>query len=233
LLRWQNAKPQHFVAVSALSRYDCVVKINIYIDGFNLYYGCLKDTQYRWLNIHKMCKLLFPNDEIVKIKYFTAPIKIRMSDNDPDRPNRQQIYLRALRTIANLEIIEGVFLRHKVSMKLANKEGYALIIKHEEKGTDVNIATHLVNDAHNKSFEKAVVISNDSDLVTPINVVTQEIRLPVTVISPFDRNNIQLKTVATDVKQIRKGLLGIRQFEEKLRDSTGEFSMPEKWKWCK
>jgi len=185
---------------------------------------------YRWLDVDKMCTFLFPNDEILKIKYFTAPIKLSMSDNDPDKPNRQQIYLRALRTIPNLEIIEGIFLRHKVSMKLANREGYALVIKHEEKGTDVNIATHLVHDAHNFSFERAVVISNDSDLVTPISVVTKEINLPITVISPFDENNIQLKTVATDVKQIRKGLLKVSQFEDRLTDNIGEFSMPEKWK---
>lgn len=206
------------------------MKINIYIDGFNLYYGCLKDTQYRWLDLQKMCQLLFPNDEIVKVKYFTAPIKLRMSDNDPDRPNRQQIYLRALKTLPNLEIIEGIFLKHKVSMKLANKEGYALVIKHEEKGTDVNIATHLVNDAHNNLFEKAVIISNDSDLVMPIKVVTKEIGLFITVVSPYDKNSIQLKEVATDVKQIRKGLLKVSQFNEVLTDGIGDFSIPEKWK---
>lgn len=206
------------------------MKINIYIDGFNLYYGCLKDTPYRWLDVNKMCQLLFPHDEIIKIKYFTAPIKLRMSDSDPDRPNRQQIYLRALKTLPNLEIIEGIFLRHKVSMKLANKEGYALVIKHEEKGTDVNIASHLVHDAHNKSFEKAVIISNDSDLVMPISIVTKQINLPITVISPYSRNSIQLKGVATDIKQIRNGLLRVSQFDEKLKDDVGEFSMPEKWK---
>jgi hypothetical protein len=183
------------------------MKINIYIDGFNLYYGCLKNTPYRWLNLHKMCQLRFPHDEIKKIKYFTAPIKLRMSDADPDRPNRQQIYLRALRTLQNLEIIQGVFLRHKVSMKLVNEQGYALVFKHEEKGTDVNIATHLVNDAHKKDFEKAVVI-----------------------ISPYDRNNIQLQMVATDVKHIRKGLLKVSQFDGKLQDKIGEFTIPEVWK---
>jgi uncharacterized LabA/DUF88 family protein len=206
------------------------VKINFYIDGFNLYYGCLKDTPYRWLDLNKMSQLLFPNDKIVKIKYFTAPIKLSMSDKDPDRPNRQQIYLRALRTLPNLEIIEGVFLKHKVSMKLANKEGYALVIKHEEKGTDVNIATHIVHDAHNNIFERAVVISNDSDLVTPIRVVVKDLDLPVTIISPYSYNNIQLKSVATDVKQIRKGLLSVSQFDDKLIDGVGEFTMPDKWK---
>ena len=137
-----------------------------------------------------------------------------MNDNDPDKPNRQQIYLRALKTLPNLEIIEGVFLRHKVSMKLAKEEGYALVIKHEEKGTDVNIATHLVNDAHNKLFERAVVISNDSDLVTPIRVVTEEIKLPITIISPYDKNNIQLQKVATDVKHIRKGPIRTKPYRD-------------------
>ena len=177
-----------------------------------------------------MCHLLFPNDEMVKIKYFTAPIKLRNNDGDPDRPNRQQIYLRALRTLPNLEIIEGIFLRHRISMKLADEGGYVFVIKNEEKGTDVNIATHLVNDAHNELFERAVVISNDSDLVTPINVVVQEIKLRVTVISPYEKNNIQLKMAATDIKQIRKGLLGVSQFNESLHDDIGDFFIPERWK---
>jgi len=205
------------------------MKLSVYIDGFNLYYGCLKNTPYRWLDLHKMCSLLFPHDEIAKIKYFTAPIKIR-NDSDPDRPNRQQIYLRALRTIPNLEIIEGFFLSHEVSMKLVRGKGYAIVIKSEEKGTDVNIATHLVHDAHNKSFERAVVISNDSDLVAPIRIVAQDLKLPITVISPFDRNNIQLKSAATNIKQIRKGLLGASQFNEILTDDVGDFYIPEKWK---
>lgn len=206
------------------------MKLYIYIDGFNLYYGCLKGTPYRWLDINKMCHFLFPNDEIIKIKYFTAPIRIRPNDKDHDKPNRQQVYLRALRTLPNLEIIEGIFLSHNVSMKLANGGGYAEVIKSEEKGTDVNIASHLVNDAHNNYFERAVVISNDSDLVTPIRIVKNEIKLPITVISPYDKNNIQLKTVATDIKKIRNGVLGVSQFSKKLTDKIGDFYVPEKWK---
>ncbi len=204
------------------------MKITVYIDGFNLYYGCLRDTPYLWLDLHKMCRLLFPHDEIVRIKYFTAPIRDR-KDGDPDRPNRQQIYFRALRTIPCLEIIEGVFLTHVISMKLANGKGYAQVIKSEEKGTDVNIATHLVHDAHTRSFERAVVISNDSDLVTPIRIVVQDLNIPVTVISPFEKNNIQLKSVATSIKRIRNGLLSASQFETIIHDEMGEFHKPEKW----
>ena len=48
------------------------MKTNIYIDGFNLYYGCIKGTSYKWLDVAKMCRLLLPKDNIQRIKYFTA-----------------------------------------------------------------------------------------------------------------------------------------------------------------
>ncbi len=124
------------------------MKVYIYIDGFNLYYGCLKGTPYKWLNLQKLSELLFPSHTIAKIKYFTAPIKIRENDRDHGKPNRQQIYLRALRTIPGLEIIQGSFLSHVVTMRNADSKGYSRVIKTEEKGTDVNIASHLINDGH-------------------------------------------------------------------------------------
>ena len=72
------------------------MKTYVYVDGFNLYYGAVKDTPYKWLNPQKLCDLLLPNHNITKIKYFTARISAR--PNDPDQPTRQQFYLRALRT---------------------------------------------------------------------------------------------------------------------------------------
>ena len=54
----------------------------------------------------------------------------------------------------------------------------------EEKGSDVNLAVHLVNDAWKKSFDAAVVISNDTDLVTPIRMVSAEQGKPVFVVCP-------------------------------------------------
>lgn len=205
------------------------MKISVYIDGFNLYYGRLKKTQYKWLDLYKMCTLLFPNDEIVSIKYFTAAIKVR-NDDDQIKTIRQQLYWRALRTLSKVEIIEGIFLQHKVFMKSVKDNNYVRVFKSEEKGTDVNIASHLVHDAHNKMFEKAIVISNDSDLVTPIRIVTTELDIPVITVSPFDKNNLQLKTVSSGVKQIRKGLLYVSQFNDIVSDEIGEFIIPEGWK---
>jgi hypothetical protein len=218
-----------FVAVSAFYSTMFKMKVYVYVDGFNLYYGCLKGSPYKWLNIQKLSELLFPNHTIAKIKYFTAPIKIRENDRDHDKPNRQQIYLRALRTIPELEIIQGTFLSHVVSMRCADGSGYARVIKTEEKGTDVNIASHLINDGWQGLYDMAVVISNDSDLVEPVKIVIREMNLPVIVVSPFERNTVELKKIASLCKQIRKGVLHASQFEAVLTDAKGEITRPERW----
>ena len=79
------------------------MKANIYVDGFNLYYGALKDTPYRWLDIAKLCRIMLPHDTIDQIKYFTALVNPRPTN--PDQLTRQQIYLRALQTIPNLQAV--------------------------------------------------------------------------------------------------------------------------------
>jgi hypothetical protein len=75
------------------------MRVNVYIDGFNLYYGAVKGTPYRWLNLPEMCRLLLPRDQILQIKYFTALVNPRASD--PDQRGRQETFLRALQTIPN------------------------------------------------------------------------------------------------------------------------------------
>jgi uncharacterized LabA/DUF88 family protein len=204
------------------------MKINVYIDGFNLYYGALKKTPYKWLDISRLCKFLFPRHEIQKIKYYTAQVKLRNGDQDIEKPLRQQIYLRAIKTTP-VEIIYGSFLSHTINMKLADNSGYAKVIKTEEKGTDVNIATHLVHDGHNGEYEMAVVISNDSDLVEPIRIVKEQLGLPVVIVNPYERNSAELKNVASSVKHLRKGLLRVSQLPSTLQDEVGTIMKPECW----
>ncbi len=205
------------------------MKTYVYIDGFNLYYGALQKSSYKWLDVAKLSSYLLQGHAIVKIKYFTAPMKVREGDSDPNKPVRQQIYLRALRTLLNVEIIEGFFLSHKVFMRRADGKGGIEVIKTEEKGTDVKIAAHLLHDGHRNLYEQAVVISNDSDLAEPIRMVTQDLKRPVVVISPFKRNTLELANVASSRRKIREGVLRISQFPNELTDSTGVFTKPPSW----
>lgn len=207
------------------------MKTNVYIDGFNLYYGCLKKTSYRWLNVAELCRLMLPKDTIHRIKYFTARVSAR--PRDPDQPVRQQTYLRALETIPNLTITYGSFLTHTVSMPLANPQPgqspYADVIRTTEKGSDVNLATHLLFDAFRNDYDVAVIISNDSDLREPVRIVTQELGKPVGILNPHPHPSKQLVHYATFIKQIRLGALQASQFPDSLTDPNGTFHKPKSW----
>ena len=148
------------------------MKTVVYIDGFNLYYGAVRKTPYKWLDVPAVCRKLLPRHDIVRIKYFTARVAGRASD--PDQPNRQQTYLRALQTLPNFDIVYGHFLSNRVRMPVADAppgaQRYETVIKTEEKGSDVNLATHLVADAFRQRFEAAVLITNDSDLTEPVRI---------------------------------------------------------------
>ena len=204
---------------------------NVYIDGFNFYYGALRNTPYRWVNPEVLCKLLLPRNTIGQIKYFTALVSARPTD--PTKPIRQQLYLRALRTIPNLSVHLGHFLTHEVMMASVGPPGqpqrYVRVIKTEEKGSDVNLATHLVHDAHIGRFDVAVVISNDSDLLEPIRVVRGELHKPVGILNPHPNPSRALLPHLDFIKPIRTGVLRSSQFATTMTDAHGVFRKPASW----
>jgi hypothetical protein len=90
----------------------------IYIDGFNFYYGAVKDTPYKWLDFKELFEnLLDSSHQIISIKYFTAIVTGKI---DPNQPIRQKTYLRALKKyIPEVSIYYGEFLSHNVFKPLA------------------------------------------------------------------------------------------------------------------
>jgi hypothetical protein len=108
----------------------------VYVDAFNLYYGAVKDTPYKWLDLQALCRVMIPRNTVTCIKYFTA--KVHPRPGDPGQPTRQSTYLPALQTLPNLQIILGHFLTHVVWMPLEvavpGQKPFARVIKTEEKG---------------------------------------------------------------------------------------------------
>jgi len=207
------------------------LRTRVYIDGFNLYFGALKGTPFRWLDASKFCRLMLPQNDICSIKYFTALVTPR--PDDPRQPSRQQAYLRALRTLPNISIILGHFLSHTVTMPLAVRgnggKRYVKVIKTEEKGSDVNLAVHMLNDAYQNRYDVAVIVSNDSDLAEAIRIVTKELGKRVGVLNPHRHPSRTLLAHATFFKTIRKGVLRVSQFPPTLRDKHGAFHKPAIW----
>lgn len=204
---------------------------NVYIDGFNLYYGCVKDTPYKWLDIAELCRLSLPSHyQINRIRYFTALVKPRPSD--PHQQVRQQTFIRALHTLPNFSIHYGEFLQSEVRMHLAHPPAKgpttALVVKTEEKGSDVNLATYLLMDAYEHDFEVAVVISDDSDLVEPINIVRRRLKHNVTILSPRGKSRT-LSLAATKFWPISTANLAASQFPPTLADANGTITKPATW----
>jgi uncharacterized LabA/DUF88 family protein len=105
---------------------------------------------------------------------------------------------------------------------------YVTVRRSQEKGTDVSLGVHLVNDALLGRFETGVVISNDSDLLEAIRIV-QSMGKTVGVLSPCKHPSRALVREATFVKVIRGGVLAASQLPVVLSDEKGPLHKPENW----
>jgi uncharacterized LabA/DUF88 family protein len=210
----------------------------LYIDGFNLYYSAVKGTSLRWLNPHALVARVFPRNQIVGTKYFTASVS--PLPGNLDQPVRQAIYWRALRTLPNFEIIKGDFRTRKVRATVVYPPPKTIeVFKTEEKGSDVNLATHLLFDAFSSRYDCAIVVSGDSDLVTPIRMVRDELKRPIGVLNPQRISGVNPRPIRKSAglreasSFYRNGIswaqLEESQFSLVLCDSQGLIQKPVSW----
>lgn len=207
-----------------------LIRTIVYVDSFNLYYGALKRSTHKWLDLEKLCQLVLPRNEIRAIKYFTA--KMESTTHKPSRATNQQLYLRALGTLPSVEIHFGRFLTTTTRAALTDPNARPRtveVIKTEEKGSDVNLGTHLLLDAFDDAFDLAVVVSNDSDLLLPIQIVRQRFRKQIGILNPHRKPAQSLKQNSDWMWPLRQGPLSASQFPDELSDATGSFRKPATW----
>lgn len=209
------------------------MRISVYIDGFNLYYRCLKGTPYKWLDICRMSQTLLSNEgRVDAIKYFTA--KVSSTPNDPDQSIRQQKYLDAIAAqIPCLQIHYGTFKLRRSTGKLIRPSLQGVrtveIEKYEEKGSDVNLAVQMLNDAWSDKFDVAALISNDSDLEEPLKLIKAQFpSKKIYLLSPDGAQiSYSLKQHADKIWKIRKGLLKISQMPDSIPGTN--ITKPPTW----
>jgi len=203
--------------------YEDAMRTTIYVDGFNLYYGCLKNTKYRWLNLEELFRNILQDDhKIEKIHYFTA--KLKSSSHDSTAPDRQKAYLNALRTLPAVKIHYGHFAIHQKSMPKAEPPHERVeVIKTEEKGSDVNLSVHLLNDAWLDRYDCAIVVTNDSDMTEALKLVKQEFpQKSIGLISPFKTHTSGLKRYAKFSEIISEQALRKSQFPSPVHSHSGK-----------
>lgn len=197
------------------------MRVGVYIDGFNLYYGARKScgrgtTGWRWLDIRSLIESVLPQNwlnqsaSLDRIVYCTARVS---GARNPTSAADQNVYIRALRAHGSVDVIEfGTFVSRAKFAPLVRpvpttyrptlvRPDWPLMLKdantdqdlpdltfmvsylhNEEKGSDVNLGTHLLLDVLQQSVDAAIVVSNDSDLKLPVREARQ--RVPVGVINP-------------------------------------------------
>ena len=167
--------------------------VNVYIDGFNLYH-IIKwhinktskpwEAQLKWCDLYKLAdSYLKENEELWKVYFFTADSWL------PNTKKKGVLYQRALNekwvTIIKWQYseIRRTFM-HKMpiidfvlNISVPKEEKYDYIPKrlkyktYEEKRTDVNIAVKILEDAFLKNYDRAIIMSWDSDIVPSVESV--------------------------------------------------------------
>lgn len=222
---------------------------NAYIDGFNLYKGLLeRNPKSKWLDLPSFCQSLRPDLKLNKIFYFTARVK-QIFPGD-DSPNRQHSYLRVLQN-QGVKVVLGKFRKDEYWQHLATTErkqvieprlkSYfglvqralttssnqshpalpkARVVKMQEKGSDVNLASYLLKDSF-EGLVNALVISGDSDLVTPI-LFARNFGTNVRVVVPNpDIKCSALRQAASSLIQLTYSDVSKFQLPEVFRTNSG------------
>ena len=204
----------------------------VYIDGFNFYYS-LKNTPYKWLDLQKLIENILDSSlhKIQSIKYFTAVPKRASS------AQRQDVYMRALKTLQNIEIIFGQFKRRQVKGKSIKENKIITVTKWEEKKSDVNIASHIIYDCCKKKIDCIALLSNDTDLTTPLEFVKYRLKKKIVIITPTKRldnpkDSIHPNKSHVELKKLSQVHLSIKECHLKnsqFSDVVNGISKPKKW----
>lgn len=185
------------------------MKTIVYVDGYNLYYGLLRRSAFKWLDLYRLFQehVLGPDADVVEIRYYTAPVLGRMSD-DPESSQRQRTYMQALRKMppGKVVIVEGKIMAETPVLRLVNSllecPGLTHVKVHNftEKKTDVNLAADLITGAWTGAYEQAVICSNDTDLEGALRAV-RESRLGIRLglVAPIPSNDS--RKIAADLKK--------------------------------
>jgi len=148
---------------------------------------------------------------------------------------KEQSYLRHLKYVQALETVGVVtVLGHFKEEKRKCRDCKTFSVFHEEKETDVNIAIKLLDLAHKKEFDKALIITADSDLCPVINLISDNVKeIELSILVPPNRYRIarELRNSVPTFK-IKQAHLERNLFSEKvINEKTGRIiEIPKEYK---
>lgn len=145
----------------------------LYIDGGNLH-AAVKGTPLAELDPVALVAQAFPDNAIHCVKYFASPLPGGIGP-DPEVV-AQRRYWRRLRELPNFYLIEGRPRRRALPAGAGERL--------EERGNNINLASHLLSDAMLGNFDAAIVVTPNPDFALPIRLARRNAGLPIGVLNP-------------------------------------------------
>lgn len=198
------------------------------IDGFNLYHAIanLHRPELKWVNLRSLSGVFINTslERLDSVFYFSA-----YADHaSTSTLQAQKAYIRALELTAVKPILGHFKKKERKCPSCSHKW-----TSHEEKETDVNIASVLLDLAYSDSFDRALVISNDSDLVPAIRMVRKRFpqKTVTTIAPPNYYHSNELIRVSSDKARIRPMHLERAILPVLVKDASGliSISRPEEY----
>ncbi|WP_237886179.1 NYN domain-containing protein [Pseudomonas sp. PGPR40] len=162
-----------------------------FVDGYNMFYGLLAGTPYKWLNLKGLlghvAYIESPQNSLISVDYFTSSVKPELATRGRVSKEAQDTYVRALKT-TNVAVHYG---RHKLEpakaprfidrKTAASRQDKIDIWKLEEKETDVHIAISMYRTAarqaqlhYDEQIEQLVLVSSDTDMTPALRAIRED-----------------------------------------------------------
>ena len=166
----------------------------VYIDGYNLYYGRLRNTPFKWLDLVQLFQAVLTerdqNEQLMFVKLFTAPALAAFATHGAASVRAQSAYHRALKAKYSdrFHIIYGnhTYNKHGALMPIFlpeqpfDRENRVRVWRLEEKKTDVNLALGMYRDLGKGLCDRIILVTNDTDLEPALAAIRED--FPVAMI---------------------------------------------------
>jgi uncharacterized LabA/DUF88 family protein len=202
-----------------------MAKVYFFVDGFNLYHALdtnLSWRKFKWLSLTRLAKCyVLGSDTIVGVEYFTT-----LATWDLAKVARHRLFIKANED-EGVMVTYGEFKRKDRRCRLCRK----VFSTFEEKQTDVNIALRLFELAVQDRYDKAVIVSGDTDLLPAVKVVQRTFPAKkIGVVIPIGRASEDFKKQADFHHKMKVAHLTAARYSDPvtLKDGT-TLACPTTW----
>lgn len=175
-------------------------RTTVYVDGYNLYYGRLRGTDFKWLDLIKFIQNLLQqrdqNEQLAFVHLFTAHALASFATHGQRSVEAQSAYIRALSAKYSQQFKvtygkhtfdrNGSLLPTFIDGQACDRTIRSRVWLLEEKKTDVNLAITMYRDVAKGLCDRIILISNDSDAEPSLEAIRKDFPdVMVGVITPI------------------------------------------------